>query len=171
MKKIVILQAILLTAFIGCKKNENIPSPQPSLPADDARPVLLKEVVAQSLPSPYFHFTYDEHRYVKQINFASGFAIYNLEYENKRVKKMTNIQNNNSLLYTTAMNRLVRSTSFRGKPVIKFSATGFHIIAFINWRKYVGLNFPPIPTAIFLKNRCLPTRQMATCQPLSRISI
>lgn len=75
MKKIITLQVILLTVFIGCKKNENNPSPQPSIPADDARPVLLKEVVAQSLPSPYFHFTCDDHPYVRQINFASGFAI------------------------------------------------------------------------------------------------
>jgi hypothetical protein len=87
MKKIIILQAVLLTVFIGCKKNENNPSPQPSLPVDDARSGLLNEVVAQSLPNPYSHFTYDDLRYVTQIKFASGFAIYHLEYENKRVKK------------------------------------------------------------------------------------
>ena len=112
MKKVIILPAILLTVFIGCRKNESIPAPQPSLPPDDARTVLLKEVVAQSLPSPYFHFMYDDQRYVKQINFASGFAIYNLEYENKRVKKMTNIQNNNSLLYSYSNEQVSRDQRF-----------------------------------------------------------
>jgi hypothetical protein len=114
MKKAIIASAILLTAFIACRKNENTPSSPPYPPPDDARTVLLKEVVAPSLPSPYFHFTYDEQRYVKQINFASGFAIYNLEYENKRVKKITNIQNNNSLLYTYSNDQVVEINEFSG---------------------------------------------------------
>lgn len=67
---------------------------------DDARPVLLKEIVTKSLPNPYFHFTYDSLRYVKQISFAAGFSVYNVEYENRRVKKMINTTTGNFLLYS-----------------------------------------------------------------------
>lgn len=157
--------------FVGCKKNESNTSPQPSLPADDTGPVLLKEVVAQSLPSPYFHFTYDDQRYIGQINFASGFAIYNLEYENKRVKKMTNIQNNNSLLYSYSNEQVSEINEFSvqiGNKVFsyRFSYSSLHQLAEIRW-----FEFSTNSNGHLFKNRCLPTRPMATCQPLSLISI
>jgi hypothetical protein len=107
---------ILITTAISCNKDANTPQvQQPTLSDDDARTVLLKDVVAQSLPSPYFHFIYDSLHYVKQINFASGFNIYNVEYENKRVKKMTNLKNNNSLLYSYNDNRVSEITEFSGR--------------------------------------------------------
>ena len=114
MKKYFIPLILLLAASVSCKKHYDTPQPQPSLPLDDVRTVLLKEVVAQSLPNPYFHFTYDNQQYVKQINFASGLFIYNVEYENKRVKKMTNIQNDNSILYSYNNNQVSEINEFSG---------------------------------------------------------
>lgn len=115
MRNYFILFAILLTASVSCKKNYNTPQPEPSLPPDDVRTVLLKEVVAQSLSNPYFHFTYDNQQYVKEINFASGFTIYDVEYENKRVKKMTNTQNDNSILYSYSNNQVSEINEFSGR--------------------------------------------------------
>jgi hypothetical protein len=86
----------------------------PPPPPDDARTVLLKDVIAQSLPNPYFHFAYNSQQYVTQINFASGFTIYNVEYENKRVKQMINIQNNNSVVYSYSNNQVVEINEFSG---------------------------------------------------------
>lgn len=92
---------MLLLLMAGCNKDkndQNLTGPPP--PADDARTVLLKDVVVQSLPSPYFHFTYDNQQYVKGIDFAAGFFQYEVEYENKRVKKMTNLPNGNTIVYS-----------------------------------------------------------------------
>jgi len=117
MKKYFILfLAVIISAFISCKKANNTPQPQqPAIPVDDARTVLLKDVMAQSLPNPYFHFTYDSLHYVKQINFASGLNIYNVEYENKRVKKMTSIISNNSILYSYSNNQVSEINEFSGR--------------------------------------------------------
>lgn len=115
MKKIFIpVLAILLVAAIGCKKDDNTTPPPPPVSLDDARTVLLKDVVVEKLPSPYFHFTYDNQKYVTQINFASGFSIYDVEYENKRVKKMTNIINGASILYTYSNNQVSEINEFSG---------------------------------------------------------
>ncbi|MBC7830168.1 MAG: hypothetical protein H7122_20665 [Chitinophagaceae bacterium] len=114
MKKYFIsLAAIVVGATISCKKDNDALQP-PDLPApiDDARTVLLKEVVVQSLPSPYFHFTYDSLKYVTQINFASGFSIYSVEYENKRVKKMTNFITGSSILYSYSNNHVSEINEF-----------------------------------------------------------
>jgi hypothetical protein len=126
MKKNLILPAILLTVFMACKKGDSSLQPQePPLPPDDSRNVFLKEVVAQSLPNPYFHFTYDDQKYVKQINFASGFAIYKVDYENKRIKKMTNIQNNNSILYSYSNNQVSAVNEFSGQTANKIFSYRF----------------------------------------------
>jgi len=106
--------AVILMMGISCKKECNTPPPPPPVSLDDARSVLLKDVIAERLPSPYFHFTYDNKKYVTQINFASGFSIYNVEYEKKRVKKMTNINNNNSILYSYSNDQVSEINEFSG---------------------------------------------------------
>lgn len=91
---------LLIIVATGCKKKDHLLdalSPKPIL--DDARTVLLKDIQAQRLPSPYFHFEYDSFHYVKRVSFASDFLVYNVDYENKRVKKMANIMNGSALMY------------------------------------------------------------------------
>jgi hypothetical protein len=116
MKKSFITLIIVLLAVSGCKKNDNSTPPQTPPPSpDDSKTVLLKEVVAQSLPNPYFHFTYNDNKFVTRINFASGFTIYNVEYENKRVKRMINIQNNNRIEYSYTNNNVSEINEFSGQ--------------------------------------------------------
>jgi hypothetical protein len=67
---------------------------------DDTASVLLKDVIVTGLPSPYYRFEYDADKYVTEINFADGFNIYELEYSNKKLSKMTNSRIGNQLLYT-----------------------------------------------------------------------
>lgn len=110
------LMAVATFAIAAGGRKDNIISPpqQPTVQLDDARTVLLREVVAQSLPNPYFHFIYDSMQYVKQISFASGFNVYNVEYENKRVKKMTSSNNGNFLLYSYHNNQVSEINEFSG---------------------------------------------------------
>lgn len=72
MKKYFIpLVAILLITAISCKKDCNtLPPPAPGS-LDDARTVLLKDVVLERLPSPYFHFIYDN----QEIYFANRLCL------------------------------------------------------------------------------------------------
>lgn len=114
MKKYFIsLAAIVMGTTISCKKDNDTGQPlEVPFPVDDARTVLLKDVVAVSLPSPYFHFTYDDQKYVTQINFASGFNIYSVEYQNKRVKKMINIITGNVILYSYENNQVSEINEF-----------------------------------------------------------
>lgn len=120
MKQVLLAAAIVFT-IAGCNKKENdMPLQQQSAnTADDVRTVLLKDIVAQSLPSPYFHFVYDSLQYVKEISFASGFGIYNVEYSNKRVSKMTNIKTGNIFLYSYVNNRVSEINEYSGKTGTK----------------------------------------------------
>lgn len=112
MKKILLsLSTILLLAFTACKKDPKPPVIEPvpvPISTDDTAKVLLKSIVATNLPNPYFHFKYDAGKYVTDINFADGFELYQAAYENKKLKKLTNIRNNNVLNYKYS-NGLVRS--------------------------------------------------------------
>lgn len=145
MKKYFIpLMLLLFFAAVSCKKDHDSSPPIPQQPiptSDDSRSILLKEVVAQSLPNPYFHFTYNSQRFVTQINFASGFTIYNVEYENKRVKKMTNIQNANSILYTYTNNQVSEINEFSGRTgnkifMYRFSYSPGNQLAEVHWFEF-----------------------------------
>ena len=101
MRHLTILILLSLTFMASCNKDKDIvdpPAPVPVIPLDDKRDVLLKDVVEQGLPSPYFHFEY-EAGYVKEIGFASNFFQYDVKYANKRVSKMTNRPNGAELTY------------------------------------------------------------------------
>lgn len=102
-KLVLTLIVSICTLFQACKKDTDQPiPPKHDPPATEyyTRNILLKDVNAQSLPSPYFHFEYDAFGLAKRIGFASGFYNYNLAYDNRKLLKMTNIINNNSLEYT-----------------------------------------------------------------------
>jgi hypothetical protein len=97
------------------RKESIITQPQrPPVQLDDVRKVQLKEIVAQSLPNPYFHFEYDSRHYITQINFAAGFNVYKVEYENKRVRKMINNNNGNYLLYSYNNNQVAEINEYSG---------------------------------------------------------
>jgi hypothetical protein len=92
---------MLTTAFAACKKDKDAsqqpPPPPPSF--DDRATVFLKDVVESGLPSPYFHFSYNDSGYVTNISFADGFFDYDVNYNNRRVAFMLNKKNNARLDY------------------------------------------------------------------------
>jgi len=107
---------ILILSVLGCNKNDNVvlPVPPPGTGADDARMVLLKDIVADHLPSPYFHFEYDDQHYAKKISFASDLFVYNVEYHDKRVTRMVNLPNQNSLEYSYNNGHVSEINEFSG---------------------------------------------------------
>lgn len=84
--------------LVSCSKKEKLPTLPTPAPVTDARTILLKTVAEQSMPLQY-KFVYDAEHYVTEINYANGFSIYNVMYENKRVKKVTNNWSRSYLLY------------------------------------------------------------------------
>jgi hypothetical protein len=135
------LVVMLLSISIGCKKyNDPLPPEQPPLPLpnDDIRTVLLKDIDAQSLPGPYYHFTYDNLHYVKQISFASGFAVYDVEYKNKRVSMMTNRINDNVFIYHYSNTQVTEINEFSG-PILnktfsyRLSYNSSNQLSQVNW--------------------------------------
>jgi hypothetical protein len=90
---------ILLAALSGCGSDETVPITEPP---DPSPPVLLKDVVASSLPSPFYHFEYDTRGRVTSASFASGLRMYDVAYSDDRISEVTNnvIVNHDRLQYT-----------------------------------------------------------------------
>ena len=87
---------VLAAAIAACE------SPSPSIvdPPPPTR-ILLKDIEAERLPAPYYHFTYDESGRVTSAAFASGLRTYRVDYDGDRITDMatTFIANNDSLQY------------------------------------------------------------------------
>jgi hypothetical protein len=98
------------TFFTACKKEDDSELPPPKPPGTKVG--LLKDLVAQSLPSPLYHFDYTNEGLTTGISFASGFYIYELSYVNERLNKMLNLPNGNALFYEYKNGRV---TSIREK--------------------------------------------------------
>ena len=101
MKTKCLLMIILLTAIVACRKTYtnqpgsgpvNPPPPPPPPPSVifDTSSVRLKDLTARNLPSPYYHFAYNDSGYITDAVFASGLRIYGIEYEKKRILRMFN---------------------------------------------------------------------------------
>jgi hypothetical protein len=87
MKRFVILLSSLCLLTTACKKdNQGTTAPPPG----NSTP-LLKTVVYQNLPSPYYHFVYDGNGKMTNAAFASGAFTYSLSYQDDRVKEMRSI--------------------------------------------------------------------------------
>ena len=69
---------IVTTVLFSCQKEKgSLPSTTtpPSNPPSDppvATSVMLKEIVIPNLPSPYYHFDYDQSSKVSFVSFASA---------------------------------------------------------------------------------------------------
>jgi hypothetical protein len=57
-------------------------------PVAHPTPVLLRDIVIPTLPSPLYHFEYDSTGRPSEVSFASGFTRYNIEYDHDRIAEM-----------------------------------------------------------------------------------
>jgi hypothetical protein len=118
MKNYFLLIVAVSMFTVSChKSSHNYPPPEP--PISDARDIQLKVVSIERLPFPYFLFTYNDDRFVTEINFASGFFTWKVQYEKNRVIRMINTFNNDTLAYTYANNKVIsirHTDAQNGKP-------------------------------------------------------
>ena len=92
---------IVVTVSVSCKKETGtIDASLPPQPAPAQR-VLLKDLIVTGLPSPYYHFEYDDTGKVSSVSFASGFTTYNVIYNGSRIAELRNttIGNNDKVQY------------------------------------------------------------------------
>ena len=63
---------------------------------------LLKDIVASSLPSPFYHFEYDASGKITRASYASDLYVYDLTYRGDRLDEMrnNNLANHDRLVYT-----------------------------------------------------------------------
>jgi hypothetical protein len=47
-------------------------------------------MIVKNLPSPYYHFEYDDSSFITHVNVQSGLALYDLSYLNGRISQMSN---------------------------------------------------------------------------------
>lgn len=87
MKKLVNILLGLCLLFGACSKKDSGTVTPP--PATEQR--LLKTIVYQSLPSPYYHFEYDLNRQVSKASFASGAFTYSLHYQGSKLHEMKTV--------------------------------------------------------------------------------
>jgi hypothetical protein len=83
-------------ALASCSSDRSVTAPPPP-PAS----VLLKDIVIDRLPSPYYHFDYDADHRVSGVSFASGLNSYDLVYDGGRISEMRSntLFNHDRLVY------------------------------------------------------------------------
>lgn len=118
MKNSFLLIVAISMLTLSChKSSRNYPPVDP--PISDARDIQLKVVSIERLPFPYFQFTYNNDRFVTDIDFASGFFTCKVQYEKNRVIRMINQFNNDTLAYTYASDKVIsirHTDAQNGKP-------------------------------------------------------
>lgn len=72
-----LLATTLAVALAACGSDQISAPPPPPPPTG----IMLKDVVYTRLPSPYYHFEYDNDGRITTANFASGLATYSLHYQ------------------------------------------------------------------------------------------
>lgn len=83
-----VLTASMIVAMIGtaCHK-EPVSQPEPPIPT----PVLkVKDITEKNLPSPYYHFEYDDTGNITIAGFQSGLRIYDVDYSGRNIESMEN---------------------------------------------------------------------------------
>jgi hypothetical protein len=83
-----LLLLVVLQVLIACRKHRDLIPPPPPPPAATA--VLVKDIVLDHLPSPYYHFEYDASKKVSFVSFASDFTRYDVVYSDERISEMRN---------------------------------------------------------------------------------
>jgi YD repeat-containing protein len=99
------LSTLVITALLavaGCSGDASTAPLTPVPPIPPIPSVGLKDIVLSSLPSPYYHFEYDETSRISVVSFASGLTNYDVKYVGDRLTEMQNniIVNHDRLTYT-----------------------------------------------------------------------
>jgi hypothetical protein len=94
--------ALVLAVLVACSGYESPTNPDVTTPPPQPNPVLLKDVVIERLPSPFYHFTYDATGRIAQVSYASGMDDFGVTYNGAKIKELTNtggIGNRDRIVY------------------------------------------------------------------------
>ena len=95
---------MFIVILFACKKDQIHPMTDPPIvpPNPSAKHILLKDITAPQLPSPYYHFEYNADSLPSKVDFASGFSMYDIVYSGDKIAEMRNniIVNHDTLRYS-----------------------------------------------------------------------
>jgi len=148
--------AFFILAALSCHKDPAPqPNPSPNHPADVAA-VRLKDINEPHLPSPFYHFEYNDSGYITNASFSSGLGIYDLVYANKRLFQMKmNILPNKDILQYGYLNDDVVTINITDKNGVNYrraylSYTPTHQLKQLDWViKVADGGFVPEQTLLF----------------------
>ena len=88
MKRQLLTGSMIITVIaIACHKN---PVSQPAPPI--VTPVLkVKDINEKNLPSPFYHFEYDDSGKITLAGYSSSLRIYDVNYNGSHIESMENI--------------------------------------------------------------------------------
>ena len=80
----------LVMIIAACRKSHYKPDdPEAPLPpTSDVVGVKLKDISVDKIPSPQYHFVYNDSGYITHVGFESGAATYDITYSGKRIAKV-----------------------------------------------------------------------------------
>jgi hypothetical protein len=84
--RLALVAAVFATA-VACGSDTAVTDPGSPPPPPPAA-VLLKDIVIDRLPSPFYHFDYDPSGTVTGVSYASGLTSYDVSYLGGRIKEM-----------------------------------------------------------------------------------
>lgn len=120
MRHRILLSVGLAAAFFACSSERDTTAPPPISPPPV---VLLKDIVIPNLPSPYYHFEYDQTGRLSAASFASGFTLYDVSYEGDRIKELANntLGNQDRLEYSYDLAGRVAAIRYVGANGLPFA--------------------------------------------------
>lgn len=86
-----LLSICFAVAVISCRKGDCPPEEdpkQPDAPVADIPAIRLKDMSVEKLPSPNYHFVYNDSGYITQVSYASGLTQYDITYSGKKILKI-----------------------------------------------------------------------------------
>ena len=117
-----VLTAASALVLASCSSDRSVTAPPPP-----AAPILLKDVVLDRLPSPYYHFDYDANNRASGVSFASELNSYNLVYDGDRLSEMrsNSLFNHDRLVYAYDAAGRVESVKYTDENGIVFTVLFF----------------------------------------------
>jgi hypothetical protein len=82
--------ATALAMIVACSGYDSPTDPGTTTSPPPA-PVLLKDVVIDRLPSPFYHFAYDASSRIIDASYASGTDRYQVDYQGDRIRQIRNV--------------------------------------------------------------------------------
>jgi hypothetical protein len=86
-----LLAICFVVAVISCRKGDCPPDEKPKPtdpPVADIPSIRLKDMSVEKLPSPNYHFVYNDSGYITQVSYASGLTQYDITYSGKKILKI-----------------------------------------------------------------------------------